>query len=192
MNPDGSRRRRPEGSSGRYGFLAVSGLILTLELSACNSTLIPSKFVKQAEPGVTFTTLTRNPDAYRGKTVILGGVIVDKKDERGSIWLKIKNRPLDADYVPRMPTSPNDPESGHYWVMVKPQGLPPAYKDWARVTVVGQVIGETPMQAKVGEPALAAQYLQGWDSKWGGYGRKEDTYESNRQMPSSPKNPKGN
>jgi hypothetical protein len=88
-----------------------------------------------------------------------------------------------------MPTSRNDPESGHYWVIVTPQGLPQSHKDWARLTVVGRVTGETPPQAMTGEPVLAALYMKGWDSNWGGYGR-QDTYESNRYIPATPQDPK--
>ncbi|HEV8540699.1 MAG TPA: Slp family lipoprotein [Nitrospiraceae bacterium] len=172
----------------RYPLIAVGGVILAVELSACTAG-IPSKFVKQAEPGVTLTTLTKNPGAYQGKTVILGGVIVEQKEEGGYIWLKVKNRPLDADHVPRMPTSRDDPESGHYWIIVTRQGLPKSYKDWARVTVVGRVTGEKSPQATMGEPVLAALYLQGWDSKWGGYGQ-QDTYESDHSIPVSPQGPK--
>lgn len=168
----------------------MTGLLLGMELSACSSTAIPGKFIKQAEPGVTLTALIRSPHTYEGKTVILGGVIVDQKKERGLIWLRIKNRPLDADYVPRIPTKRNDAEAGYYWVTVKPQGLPPSHKDWARVTVVGQVTEETPAPATKGEPVLTALYLRGWDSDWGGYGRHEDIYESDHSIPASPQGPK--
>jgi starvation-inducible outer membrane lipoprotein len=47
-------------------------------LSACSSTL-PTQYIDQAEPGVTLTMLTSNPDRYRDKVVILGGVIVGGK-----------------------------------------------------------------------------------------------------------------
>ncbi len=166
--------------------MAVLGLLM---VGGCSAG-IPSKFVQQAQPGVTLAALRASPDTYRGKVVILGGVIVDKKEQDGRIWLKVKNRPLDDDYVPHIPTSRDDPEAGQYWVVVNPQGLPQSYRNWARVTVVGQVTGENPTQATTGEPVLAALYLQGWGSNWGGYGRQEDTYEDNRYILSTPKNPK--
>lgn len=175
-------------SSLGHRLIAVKGLILAVGLSACTSG-IPNKFVKQAEPGVTLTALTKNLEAYRGKTVILGGVIVEQKEEGGYIWLKIKNRPLDTDHIPRIPMSRNDSESGHYWVIVTRQGLPPSHKNWARLTVVGRVTGEQPPQATTGEPVLAALYLQGWDSRWGGYGQ-QDTYESDHSIPAIPQGPK--
>ena len=74
--------------------------------------------------------------------------------------------------------------------MVNQQGLPQSHKDWARLTVVGRVTEEKPAQATTGEPVLAALYLHGWDSNWGGYGRHEVTAESNQAVLSTPKTPK--
>ena len=140
---------------------------------------IPSKFVRQAEPGVTLTALTSHPDAYKGKVVILGGVVIDQMQGEDRIWLRVKNRPLDADYVPQMPVSSEGPEAGHYWVKVLAKDLPKGYRNWSRLTVVGQVSDEVPthQEASKGvEPVLAALYLHGW----GGNGLFEDTWEDKR------------
>lgn len=160
------------------------------------ATAIPNKFVKQAQLGVTLASLKASPDRYQGKVVILGGVIVDKKEERGRIWLKVKNRPLDDDYVPHLPTSLDASEAGHYWIVVNPQGLPQSYQSWARVTVVGQVTAKkagASDQPSTREPVLAALYLRGWGSNWGGYGQREDTWEDNQDasyVTADPKSPK--
>ena len=50
-------------------------------LMGCGS--LPSRYIQQAEPGVTLTSLTESPEAYQGKTVILGGVVIDHK-QRGT------------------------------------------------------------------------------------------------------------
>lgn len=169
------------------GGVALLGLLVA---GGCSTSTIPKEFLQQAQPGVTLASLKANPEAYKGKVVILGGVIVDKKEQDGRIWLKVKNRPLDGDHIPRIPTSRNDPEAGHYWVMVNQQGLPQSHKDWARLTVVGRVTEKKPAQATAGEPVLAALYLHGWDSSWGGYGHHEVIAESNQAVLSTPKNPK--
>ncbi|MBI3602900.1 MAG: Slp family lipoprotein [Nitrospirae bacterium] len=174
------------------GAAVLAGLLAVGGLSACAAT-IPSKFTQQAAPGVTLSKLKASPQAYTGKIVILGGVIVDKKEEGGHIWLKVKNRPLDHDYVPHIPMSIDDSEAGYYWVMVNPQGLSQTYRDWARMTVVGLVSNEKPAQAVSGEPVLAALYLRGWGSNWGGYGQREDVWEDNQAasyISATPKSPK--
>lgn len=133
-------------------------------LSACSSTL-PSQYIHQAEPGVTLTMLASNPDRYRDKIVILGGVIVEEKQMGDHLFLRLRNRPLDKDYMPHRPPSLQSSEAGHYWVMMRRQELPSDYRQWARVTVVGQVAGKRPSSAEPKsepEPVLAALYLRGW------------------------------
>ena len=111
--------------------------LVWLSLSmGCSS--LPSRYVQQAEPGVTLTSLTTSPEAYRGKTVILGGVVVNQKQDGQRLWLHLKNRPLDKDYRPHRPTVNQGPEAGYYWVLVsKAATLPAKSNQWARVTVVG-------------------------------------------------------
>ncbi|MBI4402061.1 MAG: Slp family lipoprotein [Nitrospirae bacterium] len=160
-------------------FSVTVGCMVTVGLSAC-ATAIPSKFVSQAEPGVTLTALKNRPEAYKGKVVILGGVIVDKREEEGRVWLLVKNRPLDADYVPHVPVSREGPEASHYWVMVTSQGLPKTYRNWARMTVVGRVSDHRAAgldSATETDTVLVALYLRGWGSGWGGYGLHEETWE---------------
>ena len=132
-------------------------------LSACSSTL-PSRYIDQAEPGVTLTALASNPEAYREKVVILGGVIVEEQDSGEHVFLRLKNRPLDKEYHPHRPLSLDGPEAGYYWVMMGRGELPEQHHQWARVTVVGQVTGKRPSAATEGalEPVLAALYVRGW------------------------------
>jgi len=132
-------------------------------LSAC-SLALPSQYIDQAEPGVTLATLVSNPDGYREKVVILGGVIVEEQQFGEHVFLRLKNRPLDKDYRPHRPPSLDGPEAGYYWVMIGRVDLPEQYHQWARVTVVGQVTDARPSAAGSDpfEPVLAALYLRGW------------------------------
>jgi starvation-inducible outer membrane lipoprotein len=151
--------------------------LVFIGLGACSP--IPSKFIKQAEPGTTLTAIINQPSAYSGKIVILGGVIVEERKTDGRMWLHIRNRPLDVDYEPHRDTSRTESESGFYWIVVDPQGLAPSYKEWARLTIVGRVMPPVPdgaMKSGVNqrpEPILGALYLRGW-----GYGLKDPTWEA--------------
>lgn len=154
------------------------GLLLGTGCAWTNT--VPDKFVRQAEPGVTLTSLAGRPDAYKGKVVILGGVIVEEKRAGGHVWLWIRNRPLDEDHEPHRDASRTESESGHYWVMVDPQGLPKDYRIWARLTVVGRVSDmaipkfDAPSDGRKGsEPILGALYMRGWS--YGG--RLDDAWE---------------
>ncbi len=142
----------------------VVGIVWLFLLVGCSS--LPSRYVQQAEPGITLTSLTTSPETYQGKTVILGGVVVDQKQEGQRLWLRLKNRPLDKDYRPHRPTVNEGPEAGYYWVVVsKAAALPPKWNQWARVTVVGRVTGQDVVPsliAPITEPVLSLVFMRGW------------------------------
>lgn len=158
--------RRPRHSGVRNRRLpwtrALSVVAAAALAAACGQT-IPAKYLKQAEPGVTLTTLTSRPEAYRGKVVLLGGVVVDHREVGAQVWLHMKNRPLDEDYEPRLPIAQIPSEAGFYWVAIPAKNLPKTYQSWAQVTVVGRV-GEAPAGSPASgrEPVLNALYLRGW------------------------------
>jgi hypothetical protein len=145
-------------------------------LVACSS--LPHQYAREVEPGVTLSVLTANPGRYDGKVIALGGVIVDHQREGGRVWLRVKNRPLDADYRPHRPSQLAESEAGEYCVVVDGARLPKGYTEWARVTVVGKVMsGEMspawPMPA--GTPVLLGLYLRGWDTALGSSDRSNAT-----------------
>jgi hypothetical protein len=78
--------------------------------------------------------------------------------------LRIRNRPLDQDYVPHLPIDMDGPEGGYYWVMVAKQQLPPEYRQWVRMTVAGRVTGT---QRYENEPVLWLLYVRGWGGACG-------------------------
>jgi hypothetical protein len=97
-------------------------------------------------------------------------VLVHEREEGGQVWLHLKNRPLDPQYHPHRPTALDGPEAGHFWVTAATrQQLPPKYRQWARMTVVGRVIGTTNQ-----EPVLLLMYARGWDYS----GKIEDSWET--------------
>jgi starvation-inducible outer membrane lipoprotein len=162
---------------GRDAFLIVIvGIALSCQ-GGCSP--IPSKFIKQAEAGATLTALVNQPTAYAGKVVILGGAIVEERQADGRAWLHVRNRPLDVDYEPHRDPRLRDSEDGFYWIVLDPKSLPPSYKEWARLTVVGTVMppdaAGVPRDsgAQRPEPVLGALYLRGW-----GYGLKDPTWEA--------------
>lgn len=125
---------------------------------------VPRTYLSQAESGVTLTELTEHPDQYQGKVVILGGTKLSEEEHDGHVWLRLRNRPLDKDYKPHLPRDPASHEGSTYWVAVTNRSeFPPQYQHWARMTVVGRVIGWRHGAADVtGEPVLGLMYVRGW------------------------------
>ena len=134
--------------------LAISLIVV---LVGCGT--VPRQYVQMAEPGATLTGLTSHPENYRGKVVLLGGTIVSEEENAQYLWLRVKNRPLDQDYIPHRPVDTGGPEAGHYWVMMPKQQFPREYRHWARMTVVGRVTGTHRL---VTEPVLSLLYVRGW------------------------------
>jgi hypothetical protein len=102
-------------------------------------------------------------------------VIVDEKQGDNRVWLHVKNRPLDDDYVPHIPVTKEGPEAGHYWVMVWKKDLPKDYQNFSRITVVGRLMGgkiafdENASDERIQNVILSALYLRGWGKDFGGY-----------------------
>lgn len=141
-----------------------AGVIGFAVLAGCGS--LPARYVQQADPGVTLTSLTESPEALQGKTVILGGVVIDHQQDGQTLWLHLRNRPLDKEYRPHRPTVNEGSEAGYYWVVVSNAAtLPPKWNHWARVTVVGRLTGQkvTPSSnGPIREPVLSLVFMRGW------------------------------
>ncbi|MBS0170968.1 MAG: Slp family lipoprotein [Nitrospira sp.] len=144
--------------------LLLAGLLTLALVTGCGA--VPAQYIRQAEPDVTMTALTESPRAYQGKTVILGGVVVEEIPDGTRLWLRLKNRPLDKDYRPHRPTINEGPEAGYYWVVAPDVSLlPPNWKQWARVTVVGRMMDQKEPRPTAGppsEPVLTLVFMRGW------------------------------
>jgi starvation-inducible outer membrane lipoprotein len=172
--------------------LSLIAGVVSCGLVACGGP-IPSQYLKQVEPGVTLTALSKRNAEYQGKVVILGGVIVGHKAGDNRVWLHVKNRPLDGDYIPHIPITNEGSEAGHYWVMVWNKDLPRDYQQWARITVVGRLMGgklafdEEGSDEKIKNVVLSAIFLKGWDRRLGGYGVSEEDSSGIVRAPAPPK-----
>jgi starvation-inducible outer membrane lipoprotein len=134
--------------------LCLSALCLTV-----GCTTVPRKYLREAVPNLTYSTLAANPRLYQDRLVVLGAVIAKEETRDGDLWLHVKNRPLDEDYRPQLPPSPGDPEGGWYWIVVgNHQTFPNLYHHWADLTVVGRVTG----LARDNDLVLKLVYVRGW------------------------------
>jgi starvation-inducible outer membrane lipoprotein len=143
--------------------------MMTIAVMGCSS--VPRRYLWIADPDVTLTMLSQNPQPHVGKVVLLGGTITEEQQNEQFLLLRLKNRPLDQDYKPHRPADIGSTEAGSYWVMVSKQQIPPKYRNWARATVVGRVTGEQRLQR---EPVLMLLYMRGWGATGGQAGLWEN------------------
>ena len=105
---------------------------------------------QQAEPGVTLYLLVAAPDTYQGKTVIPGGVVVDQQQNGQRLWLHLKIglwiKTIGLTVRPALRDQSGILLGGRPGCLP----LPPKWKQWARVTVVGRIGGSEGGQADDG------------------------------------------
>lgn len=147
-----------------WGFFCfLLAISLTLAATGCSKvprySSVPRYYILKAERGATLSDLVADPERFHGKVVLLGGTIIEEEAHEQYLWLRLKNRPLDQDYIPHPPANLSGLEAGCYWVMVEKNELPQAYRDWARVTVAARVTETTKFKT---EPVLALLYVRGW------------------------------
>jgi len=141
----------------RWTAVLTIAAAMTVGMWGCSS--VPRRYLWMAEPGVTLTMLSTNPQPYVGKVILLGGTITEEEEYGQFLFLRLTNRPLDQDYKPHRPADTGSAEGGSYWVAVPKQQAPQKFRSWARATVVGRVTGQ---QRSNTEPVLMLLYMRGW------------------------------
>jgi outer membrane lipoprotein len=105
-------------------------------LSAC-APAISKQYREQADQSLSFPVLAADPNAYQGKTVILGGVIAQTTTRTGETELEIVQKPLDSANMPET----TDKSEGRFLVIVDRFLDPLIYKKDRKITVAGEVVG---------------------------------------------------
>lgn len=112
-------------------------LCLLVLLSAC-APVISQTTMSTVDKGISFSVLQRNPDALKGRVVLLGGQIIATTVKANETWIEVLEKPLDYQQKP----SDTDQSSGRF--LVRFQGFldPAIYASGRKLTVAGQVDGK--------------------------------------------------
>ncbi len=86
---------------------------------------------------VTFGQLRKAPDAYRGKVVMLGGVIADVTPLAAGTRLEVVEHPLDSRELPIEVV----PSGGRFLAVTRERLDPERYRPGVLVSMVGEVAG---------------------------------------------------
>ncbi len=114
------------------GFLLV--LAAAFSISSC-APVISSEVRNLADDNLTFQQIIQNPEAYRGKVVIIGGRILRAYVEEGTTWLEVLQQPLGWQDRPES----SDVSYGRFLVYFSEYRDPEVFKKNDRVTVAGEV-----------------------------------------------------
>lgn len=117
---------------------SVLVLAATLILFSC-APVLDRELMKEGQRNVSLNELRANPDAYKGKLFILGGVIVETRLTANGSELEILSKPVDKYGVPR----DTQRTMGRFLaVYPRDKGLldPVVYKEGREVTLAGDFV----------------------------------------------------
>ncbi|MEW6162772.1 MAG: Slp family lipoprotein [Nitrospirota bacterium] len=112
-------------------------LITIVSLSGCAHVISEELRVKAyGEPSTPI--LFKDPDAYKGRIIILGGVIVSSKNEKEGTYIEVLQKPLDYRGRPE----DTDISFGRFIILYEGYLDTAVYTQGREVTVAGEVIGK--------------------------------------------------
>lgn len=123
-------------------------LLLSLAAVAGCAHVLPQEALQKVDPLADFARVKENPEAYVGKTLLLGGLIVDVAVDREGSTLEVLRYHLDRWGDPREP----DQEGGRFLARTDRFLDPALYQAGRFVTLTGTVTG------KETKPLGGAQY----------------------------------
>ena len=114
-------------------------IIIPFFMFATACSVISQQVRTESEPSVSFKTLLEEADRYIGKTVILGGHILETENLPGETIIKVLQTPLEFRDYPKG----KDYSEGRFIVSHKGFLDPEIYGKDRKITVAGAVVGET-------------------------------------------------
>ena len=106
-------------------------------LAGCASAISP-EMLKDVDQSIPFEAILKDPEAFQGKTVLLGGDIIETENFPDKTLIIILQRPLDSNEKP----SGEDNSEGRFIVSVQEFLDPAIYGQGRQITVVGTVAGK--------------------------------------------------
>jgi outer membrane lipoprotein len=144
-------------------------LLLAVVAAGCAS-VVPSELAPVVNRSISGADLVRDPERYRGATVVVGGEILHVQNNPADTELEVLERPLTFE-EPML----NEPSAGRFLVRAGGFLDPAVHEVGRRVTVVGTVAGAVVRKIGAADyryPVLDNRRLKLWpfDAPWRGYG----------------------
>jgi outer membrane lipoprotein len=137
--------------------LLIILVVICTAFSSCASREVISEEIKAEAERVSFKTLAQQTDRYKGKTVILGGYIIETKNISGVANMTVLQTPLGRD---EMPVSQGRSEGG-FVLSYSGHLEPEVYEKGRRTTVAGKVVGRSVERTgNCPSPCLKLEYRQ--------------------------------
>lgn len=131
---------------------------------ASSPDVIPEALEPQIDRNVTFNQIVADPEAYKGKTVVIGGEVLKAKGLRGGTQLEVLQLPLEST---QRPTPQRTQSQGRFLAQNKEFLDPATFTDGMPVTIVAEVTGSATQRLDEVEyryPTLEIKHLHIWDA----------------------------
>ncbi|MFO8085379.1 MAG: Slp family lipoprotein, partial [Desulfobacterales bacterium] len=143
-------------------------IFMAFILTGC-ATAISKNLRAQADEEIFFEDIKRNPEAFEGKIVILGGDIIQVTNLKEGTQIEILQKPTDFLLKPR----DTDQSHGRFMALIDYYLDPAIYSKGRQVTVAGKIIGIK--NKALGEieyiyPLIQAEEIHLWPK------RRQDVY----------------
>jgi starvation-inducible outer membrane lipoprotein len=128
---------------------------------------IPPQLSGQVAWNLGFPEIRRQPEAYIGRVVALGGVVTHI--EIGGEGYRLLVSEVSLDGGSRHRPAVNQPPGGMFIVELPRPALSPDLRPGAEITVVGEVRGKgtsASLESGAEVPLLAERYTRIWGSSW--------------------------
>jgi outer membrane lipoprotein len=143
---------------GRWLLMACAAAPAFSGLSGCTSTVVPQALLGQVDRGITYPELAQNPEAFAGRLVLMGGVVLGVEPRGQDLVLTMAERPLSrTDEAPALYES----SRGNMLLQV-PGGAAAAYREGDLITFVGSVLGRAPEAGLPPVPRIESRYIYVW------------------------------
>lgn len=117
--------------------LIYSTTLIALVIAGC-APVISQEALKDIDKGVSFEMILENPEAYRGRIVMLGGDIIETQNFPEKTLIVVLQRSLGF----RKKPATEDMSKGRFIISVQGFIDPAIYRPRRKVTVVGSVAGK--------------------------------------------------
>ena len=139
-------------------------LILLVVGPAVSCAPISKDIMYQVDTTLTFRDIQKDPDSYRGKTVLWGGVIVETNNKQQETLIKVRQTELDYQTRPiRL-----DRSLGRF--LIRQAGFldPAIFREGREITVAGEVTGKEVLplgNSQYTYPVIGAKEIYLWDRR---------------------------
>jgi len=141
-------------------------ILLALLLTTACAPAFPQQMLDRVDRNLSFKELQKNPDAYKGAWVMLGGMIVASKNTKEGTVIELLQKPLAGSGRPLR----TDATEGRLFIVAEEFLDAAVYHAGRELSVIGEVSGQKVQQ--LGEieyryPLVSAKSLHLWDPSSG-------------------------